>query len=323
MTHTSTFRPAWWLPGPHSQTLWAALARRVRPPPLTWEEIVLPDGDVLDLAWVDRPVAHNAPTAVVVHGLAGSVESAHVAGLVRALSDRGYRTAAFHFRGCGRRPNRSPVGYHNGKTDDPRVVLHALRDRHPGPLVVAGFSLGANVLLKLLGEEGEDAPVDAAAAISPPLELDRCADRMEIGFSRLYQAVLVRELIAYIRRKERAGVPLDLARVRGLRTFRDFDDRYTAPLHGFRDSADYYARASSRPFVPRITVPTLVVHAKDDPFFTPHVIPTPQELPENVRFELAARGGHVGFVEGRVPFRGRYHVDRRVPDFFDAVLADR
>lgn len=316
------FRPAWWLPGPHSQTLWAALARRVRRPPLRWEVFGLPDGDFVEVAWVDRPVPNGAPTVLVLHGLAGSVESPHVLGLVAALADAGSRVGAFHFRGCGRLPNRTEVGYHSGKTDDPRHVLQELRRRHPGPLATVGFSLGANVVLKMLGEDGDQSVVDVAAVVSPPLRLDLCADRMEQGFSRFYQTALVVQLRRYLRAKARAGVPIDLSRLKGVWTFRAFDDAITAPQHGFADSADYYARASSRPFLPQIAVPTLIVHALDDPFFTPAVLPEPHEVPACVALEVEARGGHVGFVEGRLPLRGRSYVDTRVPAFLGEVFAE-
>lgn len=275
---------------------------------------------MLELAHVGPEPTPHAPTVLVLHGLAGSVESPHVAGLLAACRDRGWRAVAFHFRGCGRAPNRSTIGYHSGKSDDPRFVLRLLRQRCPGPVAAVGFSLGANVLLKLLGEDGPDAPVDAAAAVSPPLLLDRCADRLERGFSRLYQRVLLDRLRDYVRARAAAGVPLDTSVLPGLRTFRDFDDAITAPLHGFADSADYYRRVSSRRFLPDIAVPTLVVHALDDPFFTPDVVPGPDEVPDCVRFEVASRGGHVGFVEGRLPGYGRYHVDRRVPDFLAGHL---
>ena len=201
-------------------------------------------------------------------------------------------------------------------------MLRQLRERSDAPLAVVGFSLGANVTLKMLGEDGDDALVDAAAAISPPLVLARCADRMERGFSRLYQHGLLKDLKAYVRAKDLPdGPPVDLRKLESVTTFRGFDDLVTAPIHGFADSADYYEQASSRAYLPRITVPTLVIHAHDDPFFDPSVVPQPDELPPCVEFELAPSGGHVGFVEGRLPFRGRYHVDQRVPEFLREALA--
>lgn len=324
MPRRSPFRPAWWLPGPHAQTLWAAFGRRLPKVPHRWEVFPLPDGDEVELAWVDRDLPAGTPTVIVLHGLAGDVESSHVAGLLAALDQAGFRAGCLHFRGCGRTPNRRAEGYHSGKTDDPRHVLGVLRQREEGPLAVVGFSLGANVTLKMLGEDGDQAVVDAAAAISPPLELAKCADRMERGFSRLYQAGLLRDLKQYVRRKDLPGGPaVDLERLEAVTSFRGFDDLVTAPIHGFDDSADYYAQASSRPYLPKITVPTLIIHAHDDPFFDRSVVPAADEIPACVTFELAPSGGHVGFVEGRVPFRGRYHVDERVPGFLKGVLAAR
>jgi len=315
---TRPYEPAWWLPGPHTQTLWAAIARRVALPALAWQEIQLPDGDHLDLAWVGAPGAARG-TAIVLHGLAGSVRSPHVGGLCAALVSRGWRVGALHLRGCGRGPNRSAVGYHAGKSDDVRHALRAIGQAHPGPIVAVGFSLGANLLIKLLGEDGEAAPVAAAAAISAPFRLDLCSDRMERGFSQVYQAALTWELRRYVQAKVRAGAPIDPGRLRGVWSFRAFDNAITAPLHGFVDSADYYARASAAPFLPRVRVPLLVLHALDDPFFTPAVLPGPSDVPRSVTLEVVDRGGHVGFVEGRAPLRGRYYVDRRVPDWLAGV----
>jgi len=286
--------------------------------------VELPDGDVVEVAWVARGRAPDddptRPTALLLHGLTGSVDSAHVRGLLSALTAAGWRAGCFHFRGCGRGPNRTATGYHSGQSGDPRHVLQRLRARWPrAPLAAIGFSLGANVLLKLLGEDGEAAPVDLAVAVSPPLVLNLCADRMERGLSRGYQRHLVRKLVEYVRAKPAAMAAVDPTALARVRTFRDFDDLVTAPLHGFASADDYYRRCSSRPFLPHVAVPTLVIHALDDPFFQPEVVPRPDELPPPVRFELSRRGGHVGFVEGK----GRYYVDRRVPKWLSAVSGQR
>ncbi|MFT5454492.1 MAG: putative alpha/beta-fold hydrolase [Myxococcota bacterium] len=311
----SPFRPPWWLRNAHAQTLWGSVLRRSPALDLTWEVFDLPDGDFVEVAWVDRETAPSAPTVLVLHGLTGSVQSKPVRGLLQAFSNLGWHAGCFHFRGCGRGPNRTAIGYHSGKTDDPRHVLATLRGRSEGPLAVAGVSLGANVLLKLLGEDGATAPVDAAVAISPPLRLRPCVDRMERGLSQLYQAHLLRRLVAGVR--EKVPLPVDAAALARCRTFREFDDLVTAPLHGFRDAEDYYQRASSTPFLLGIRTPTLVIHARDDPFFTPEVVPTAAELPDTVRFELSPTGGHVGFVGGA----SRYHLDTRVPEWLAPHLA--
>ena len=247
MPRQSPFRPAWWLPGPHAQTLWAAFGRRRPKVEHHWEVFDLPDGDEVELAWVDRDLPNHTPRVIVLHGLAGDADSSHVAGLLAALDEAGFRAGCLHFRGCGRTPNRSAIGYHSGKTDDPRHVLRQLRERSDAPLAVVGFSLGANVTLKMLGEDGDDALVDAAAAISPPLVLARCADRMERGFSRLYQHGLLKDLKAYVRAKDLPdGPPVDLRKLESVTTFRGFDDLVTAPIHGFADSERRLRRRSRR-----------------------------------------------------------------------------
>jgi hypothetical protein len=283
--------------------LWAAVGRRAPRVPFRWQVVELPDGDFVELAWVDRAVPAGSPTAVVLHGLAGSAHSGHVRGVLSALSEAGFRAGCLHFRGCGRGPNRTPLGYHSGKSDDPRAVIAGIE----GPVVVVGFSLGANVLLKMLGEDGASSCVRAAVAVSPPLVLAKCADRMEQGFSQVYQAHLLRGLRRWVRSK--SPMPVDPGALRRAATFRQFDDLVTAPIHGFRDASDYYARASSRPFLPHIRVPTLILHDPADPFFSPEVVPEPHELPPGVTLHLGTGGGHVGFVEGSAPWKTRYWVE--------------
>ncbi|HAF92067.1 MAG TPA: hydrolase, partial [Pseudomonas sp.] len=182
-------------------------------------------------------------------------------------------------------------------------------------------SLGGNVLLKYLGERGADCPVRAAVAVSVPFRLDQCADRIGLGFSRVYQAHFMKAMIAYVRDKQRLfrerGLDQHLATLGalgtldGMRTFWDFDGRITAPLHGFSDASDYYRRASSRYYLGGIAVPTLLIQAEDDPFVFRHSIPEVAELSPCTQLELHRHGGHVGFVEG-TPLRPRYYLERRI-----------
>ncbi|SFD84733.1 hypothetical protein SAMN05660831_02426 [Thiohalospira halophila DSM 15071] len=315
---TSPFRPAWWLPGPHAQTLWPHLCRprpRVATRP---ERVELDDGDFIDLAHGDGPAA--APRVLLLHGLEGSLRSQYARGMMAALSRSGLRPVFMHWRGCSGEPNRLPRSYHSGATDDiARVVAH-LRAREPEtPLAAIGWSLGGNALLKWLGETGSANPLAAAAAISVPFRLERAAARMDRGFSRLYQWRLVGELRRSLEAKRRLrGLELPEP-LRG--GFRAFDDAVTAPLHGYRDANDYYARASSRPWLGRITVPTRILHALDDPFMDPGAIPTARELPPAVTLELARRGGHVGFVEGALPGRPQYYAEHRIPAWLKGQLS--
>ena len=187
----SDFKPAWWLPGPHLQTIWPVLARR--PPSLAMarERIELPDGDFVDL---DR-VGESGPLVVILHGLQGSSRSPHVRGLLGALRRRGWRGVVMHFRGCSGEPNRLPRTYHSGETGDFGYIVRHLRARHPSmPVAAVGFSLGGNVLLKWLAEQGAGAEVAAAAAVSVPFLLGRVADRLERGFSRVYKRHFIADL---------------------------------------------------------------------------------------------------------------------------------
>lgn len=322
------FKPAWWLPGAHLQTLWGPLRRK--PPQLERrrERLWLADGDFLDLDW-HGPDDPRAPLVLILHGLTGSSRSLYVLGLQQALAVRGWTSTALNWRGCSGEPNRLPRAYHSGASDDLAAVIAHLRTRRPlAPLYAVGYSLGGNVLLKHLGESAADCALQAAVAISVPLRLDHCADRIGLGFSRFYQAHFMRELCAYVQAKQRLFAERGqsehfaalerLGPVQELRTFWEFDGRVTAPLHGFADARDYYRRSSSYYFLGAIRVPTLIIQAADDPFVFPHSLPRGSELSAHCQLEVHARGGHVGFVEG-TPGRPGYYLERRIP----AWLASR
>jgi hypothetical protein len=278
------------------------------------ERLELPDGDFLDLAW-GGPAA--GPVVILLHGLEGSLRSHYAAGLIALLSRRGFRALFLHFRNT-REPNRLPRSYHSGETGDlAHVIAHVTTRTGRAPFAAVGYSLGGNVLLKWLGEAGEDAPLETAVAVSVPFDLSEAADRMERGASRLYQWRLVESLRRSYRRKF-ARMPSPLAvDLRRLRTFRQFDEAVTAPLHGFAGVDDYYGRSSSRPYLARIRVPTLILHARDDPFMWPHTPPTSAQLSPSVRLELSKHGGHVGFVTGRWPWRARWWLEERIGAHLD------
>lgn len=286
------------------------------------ERVELPDGDFLDLDW-NGAESDTAPIVVVLHGLEGSSESPYAWGLLTAFRRRGWPAVIMHFRGCGGEPNRLVRCYHSGETGDLAWFTGELARRFPSrPLFAAGVSLGGNVLLKWLGERGDGAPLAGAAAISVPFDLGRCADRMELGFSKIYRRYLVRQMRLKIRAKFGAWdeSPVDLEKLPGWRTFRDFDENVTAPLHGFAGAQDYYHKASCAGWVPRIRIPTLIVQARDDPFVPGTTLPSPSA---SVRVEASPHGGHAGFVAGAVPGRPRYWLDERVPAFFEEVLIER
>ncbi|MFZ3205278.1 MAG: hydrolase [Pseudomonas sp.] len=317
-----TFKPAWWLPGPHLQTLWHSLCRK--PPQLQRrrERLWLEDGDFLDLDW-HGPHSAEAPLVLVLHGLTGSSSSHYALGLQQALATRGWASVALNWRGCSGEPNLLARGYHSGASDDLAETVRHLRAQRPlTPLYVVGYSLGGNVLLKYLGESGDDSQVQGAVAVSVPFRLDQCADRLGLGFSRIYQAHFMKQMVAYVKTKQRLFAhkgmadrlsTLDqLGTLDGMRTFWDFDGRITAPLHGFGDAQDYYTHSSSRYFLGRIATPTLIIQAADDPFVFRHSLPEPAELSPSIEFELHTHGGHVGFIDGSLRKPG-YYLERRIP----------
>ncbi len=316
------FTPARWLPGGHLQTLWNPFCRRAANLSRPRERLWLADGDFIDLDW-HGPHDPTAPLVLILHGLTGSSNSHYVLGLQRVLAERNWASVAVNWRGCSGEPNLLPRAYHSGASDDLTEVIAHLQVKRPlAPLHAVGYSLGGNVLLKYLGETGSATPLHKAVAVSVPFRLDQCADRIGIGFSRVYQAHFMREMVMYVKEKQRLFTSLGntehlsalqrLGSLRGMRTFWDFDGRFTAPLHGYSDASDYYRRASSRYFLPDIRIPTLLIQAEDDPFVFRHSVPDAAELSTTTTLELHRSGGHVGFVEGS-PIRPRYYLERRIP----------
>ena len=312
----SSFKPAWWLPGPHLQTLWPYCIRRHSDLPLRRERLELPDGDFVDLCWAGEP-AGSSPVVALFHGLEGSIDSPYARPMLKQIRDAGWCGVFMHFRGCSGEPNRLARSYHSGDTGDIRFLLATLSRRFPAaPLAAIGYSLGGNALLKYLGEAGEAAPLRCAVAISVPFLLANGARRLNRGLSRIYQRHLLGLLqLKVLAKFKTRPAPVDVTNVTGMNTFYRFDDSITAPLHGFNSADDYYSRCSSRRFLGAVRVPTLILHSRDDPFMTPEAIPEPGELSKHVTLELSAGGGHVGFIAGRVPGRAVYWLEQRVPEF--------
>lgn len=320
MGDVAPFRPAPALSDPHCQTLGAAIIRRYPGPPLQRERVELPDGDFLDLDWGPRRA--GGPLVVVLHGLAGCSRSNYAGGMLRAAVCRDWQGVVMHFRGCSGEPNRQAKSYCAGDTDDLAVVLGLLRARHAkGPMFAVGYSLGGSVLLKWLGETGEHRLLQAAAAVSVPFRLADAANRMNRGWSRLYQRHLLRRLQhAYAEKfRDRDDAPLTLGQVARLNTFWEFDDQVTAPLHGYSGVDEYYRRASCRGYLHGVRVPTLIVHALDDPFMLRESGPSPGEVSDQVTLELSRHGGHVGFIGGSA-WRPSYWLEQRIPAYLGRHL---
>ncbi len=322
-----------WLPGGHAQTIYAALFaprphviyRRER-----WDT---PDGDFVDLDWVvnpepqqsrinlSRPDEHGsqapgngnsarsgldkAPLVALFHGLEGNSRSHYAVTLMAALQKTGWRGVVIHFRGCSGEINRLPRAYHSGDSAEIDWILHRLRQRHPAaPLHAVGVSLGGNALLKWLGERRENAAgiICTAVAVSAPVDLMAAGDALDQGFNLLY----ARHFLSTMKRKSLAKLAhfpglFDGDKMRTARTLRAFDDVVTAPLHDFKNTDDYWLRASSKPLLRHISVPTLLVNARNDPFLPGKFLPLPTEVSAAVTLDFPAAGGHAGFVSGAFP----------------------
>lgn len=312
MMVASRFQPAWWAHNAHLQTVWQSLFRLPPNPSIRRERLELDDGDFMDLDWVGPG---EGPLTLLLHGLEGSVDSRYAGGQLRRLASEGMRGVLMHFRGCSGEPNRLRRGYHSGVSDDLQRVIDHIRQSEPDtPLAVAGYSLGGNVLLKWLGENGDHAPVVTGVAVSIPFRLDRCADYIATGTSRIYNHYLMRRMRESYARKfaDRNDAPFPVSERGRLRHFRDFDDAITAPLHGFADAADYYRQASSFGYLDGIRRPCLILQARDDPFMPPDILPDESRLSDSTRLEISDHGGHVGFVTGRLPWRPTWWLEERI-----------
>ena len=321
-----TYHPAWWIPGPHLRTLWGKFFRRAADVATRSERWETPDGDFVDLQRLDPPAA-GRPRLLLLHGLEGSPRSHYVGGLFTEARRRGWGMDLLVFRSCGAEPNRARRFYHSGETTDLAFALDRVLAADPdAPLLLAGVSLGGNVLLKFLGERGAALPprVRGAATISVPYDLGRGSRHISRGFSRVYERHFLRSL----RRKAIAKLEhypdlVDRDALVTTRSLYDFDDLVTAPVHGFENADDYYTRSSAIAWIDRITLPTLLLSAADDPFLPRDVLDEVRAIARHnpaLTLEFVERGGHVGFVSGRLPWRPHYYAEWRVCDFLSRCL---
>jgi uncharacterized protein len=320
------YRAPWWLPGGNAQTIWPALAARRRVgPPATYrrQRWTTPDGDFIDLDWLGADAAAQRPLLVLFHGLEGSSRSHYAEAFADVARERDLAFVVPHFRGCSGELNQAPRAYHSGDHEEIGWVLDRLRSLHRGPLVVAGVSLGGNALLRWAGEAGSQAAavVSAVAAVSSPLDLAAGARAIGHGFNRLvYTRMFLRSMKpkALAKLQQHPGL-FDAARLAAARNLYEFDDVFTAPLHGFRDADDYYERASARPHLPRIRIPALALNARNDPFVPAASLPRQADAAAHLTLWQPEQGGHVGFPVGRWPAHVRY-MPEQVTDWLLARL---
>jgi predicted alpha/beta-fold hydrolase len=326
----NTYTPAWWVPGSHLQTLWGKLVRRAPVVPTRAERWTTPDDDEIELRRLDAPSgAHDrTPRLLLLHGLEGTIRSHYLRGILAQARRRGWAADVLIFRGCNGEVNRAPRLYHSGETTDLDFTVRRLIAENPRqPIVATGFSLGGNVLLKWLGEQGEAVPEQfrAAATISVPYDLERGSRHIERGFARIYGRHFLRTLRekALAKLRQHPGL-FDEQRLLLATSLFEFDDAVTAPMHGFTSATDYYSRSSSWPYLSMVRRPTLLLSAFDDPFLPREVAHRVSVLARSNAFlsvEFHEQGGHVGFVSGRLPWRARYHAEERAIDFLEQQLA--
>ena len=311
----STYRPPAWMRGAHMQTVHPALFRKVAPVTLRRERLELEDGDFLDLDWSG---GSSKRLAILSHGLEGSTQANYIQAMARSLVKRGWDVLAWSLRGCGEEPNRLAAFYHSGKTEDLEIIIRYALRVHPAEQIdLIGFSLGGNLTLKYLGERGSDIhpKIHRAVAFSAPCDLACCSASLGHPENAIYMERFMKTLRAKVREKhDRFPEHFDLTGLKKMKTFAEFDGRFTAPLNGFRDAEDYWKRSSSRPFLPAITIPTLLVNAANDPFLGPSCYPREEaEASAVFHLEIPAEGGHVGFGAGR-----EYWSEKRTVEFLNA-----
>lgn len=306
---------------PHFQTLLTSVLNYRRKARYLHQTFELDDGDFLDLAWHALPDLDTRPVIVIFHGLEGSVHSPYAFRMMETLDKRGFNSVVMHFRGCFGRQNRLARAYHSGETGDAKAFLAFLVERYPQrPIGAVGYSLGGNMLMKLQGELGASSPLFAAVSVSAPLRLEKTADHINKGASRFYQKILMdslkRRLLEKFEQHDYARIiGLEKEHVPELKSFWEYDELFTGPIHGFANAKEYYARSSGQQYLHAVAKPALIIHAVDDPFMPVSVLPDPLSLPNNVRMEVSAHGGHVGFVGGTL-LRPFYWLEMRIPDFF-------
>ncbi|NOI66209.1 hydrolase [Vibrio sp. 99-8-1] len=321
------FNPVIGLSNPHIQTI---LPRFIRKKPLfqaKWQSIETDDGDFLDLAWSEdwqSQQAKDKPIFVLFHGLEGSFHSPYANGLMNAFAQSGWLSVMMHFRGCSGRPNRLARAYHSGEVEDARFFLTHLNTLFPHQIKVAtGISLGGNMLVNYLAKYQHQPLLSAATVVSAPLDLAACSQRIEQGFSKVYRNYLLSSLKANAIQKQHKlhhAIGITTKNIQAIKTLYDFDDKLTAPLHGFSDANDYYQRCSGIKVLNNTAIPLQVIHAKDDPFMTEKVIPD-FKLNSNIHYRLCQHGGHVGFMTGTIN-KPSFWLEDYLPHYYQHYLQE-
>jgi predicted alpha/beta-fold hydrolase len=314
------FKTPFILTNKHLQTLYAPLFRKQRTPTVEIERFDLADGDFVEAYWYKNKPTDTRPIVTLFHGLAGSFRSPYIQGIMKALDKKGFASVLMHFRGCSGKANRLPRSYHSGDTADAKAWIDYLKVKYKdSDLHAVGYSIGGNMLLKLLGEEQEKSLLCSAVSVSAPMDLEITAKRINQGFSKRYQKHLLDPLKETLLEKYRTfdmGKILNRSRedIKNIKTIEEFDELYTAPINGFGTAKNYYKKCSAKQFLKHIQTPTLIIHALDDPFMTPAILPLKDELSEHITMSISEHGGHVGFVNGSL-LKPNYWLEEHIVEY--------
>jgi len=319
--YTESYVAPPWLPGGNIQTIYPYLNKPTQLFKYRRERWELDDGDFVDVDWMDGST--NCPIIIFFHGLEGGSSSHYILSIISSLRNYNWRSAVIHFRGCSGKPNRLSRAYHAGDSAEIDWMLQRITRQTQAvsatqPVYVIGVSLGGNALLKWLGEKGEQAKklVTGVATVSVPLDLAAAGSALDAGFNQVYTRHFLNTLkYKALDKLEQFPGLFDAKALKKCTSIYDFDNLVTAPLHGFRDTDDYWRQSSSKPWLAHIRVPTLVINARNDPFMPASVLPAQKDVAPAVTLEFPEEGGHVGFMQG--PFPGRLSwLPRRILSFF-------
>ncbi|KAB7881915.1 hydrolase [Poseidonibacter ostreae] len=317
---TIGFTPAYGLKNRHLQTVYSSFFRKDMNLDYEIEEFTLKDKDFVECYWLNKNKA-NKNIFVIFHGLEGSFLSPYIQGIMKALKDKNQAVVLMHFRSCGPKVNRKAKTYHSGDTSDAIEYLKYLNKKYENAkFFTIGYSIGANMLLKLLGKDFIDNFIEKSVCVSAPLDLSICAKVLNSGFAKLYEKhllqLLKKTLIKkYERHDYKKLLNLTKKRVEKISTIKEFDDLYTSKINDFESAENYYKLNSSKQFLKNIRINTLLIYALDDPFMNKDILPLKEELSNNCTFELYENGGHLGFIEGSI-FNPKYMLERRIIEYF-------
>ncbi|MFT6268150.1 MAG: putative alpha/beta-fold hydrolase [Alphaproteobacteria bacterium] len=319
------FEPKPWLKNTHLQTILPKFLLSAPEVQFVNERIITPDHDFVDLAWA-MPDKNTDLKGIVIlfHGLEGSSQSHYIKHLVSALTDVGLGSVVMHFRGCSGEPNLTSIAYHSGATYDAEFIVPIVKARYKDvPLFAVGYSLGGNMLMKLMAHH-TNLPIEASVCVSAPLNLAASSSAIQIGFSRTYQWHLMKSMKGNLLHKMQmvdmsTSLKVSATDIANMTTFVQFDEHVTSVLHGFDDASDYYQKCSALHDLALIEKPTLILHAKDDPFMDEQVVPDLSLINENIAYELSAYGGHVGFLKS-LSGKNKLWLPQRITNFLSEFL---